>query len=67
MATVIENLQTRIANLAAELAGSADGDTNEYVMRRWQELKEAIAAIKDYDTLTATDPGEYEILSIGET
>lgn len=39
MATFRENLLTRRDNIALELAATRNTDTNEYVLRLWEELR----------------------------
>lgn len=39
MASFRENLMTRRANIATELAAVRNTDTNEYVLRLWEELR----------------------------
>jgi hypothetical protein len=64
---VREDLLTRVASLATELAASRDGDSNEYVIRRWQELEYAINLIQKLDAVTEVDAGPFEVITQGDT
>lgn len=74
MATVAEikaNILERLSAASAELAASADTDTNEYVLRRYDEFLKAIELLARIETLEGTEsddlPGPYEIITQGET
>ena len=72
MATPAEikaDLLSRLTTAANELAASGDGDTNEYVMRRYDEFERALAILEKLDLLTSETetPGPYEIITQGET
>ena len=67
MATMRQNFRTRLVNIFQELADSADTDTNERVMRRWEELEAADKISKILERLEAVEvdksPGDYEIIT----
>lgn len=65
--TLRDDLITRLTNAASELAASEDGDTNEHVMRRWDEFDRALKILERLDAVTDSPAGPYEIITRGET
>lgn len=69
MATFRENLLARRDRIAEELAGTRIGDSNEFVLRRYEELQYLVQILSAIDTLEAdaANDAPYEIITIGET
>ena len=63
------NVLARLLSASEELSDSEDGDTNEYVMRRYEEFERWMKQLKLLDDLAASEtetPGPYEIITRGE-